>query len=207
MRQERSDVSTVRMNTLAKAMPYYNQLAMSSWNFGWSVIEQPSEDYKISMYYFCNMLYFRELITRKFGDVQLDNLNAEKILCNFWRDVKELIVKKFGNVDTSRLTYLVSIELPYHEFESKIFNGNNQLYDLFVNWISTMNKSDLDILKRCLWYSQLLMLESNHIYKAWYGEEPPLTLREDLIDYLNTHEKKYYNRISSFHLKTSLRKR
>ena len=127
MRQERSDVSTVRMNTLAKAMPYYNQLAMSSWNFGWSVIEQPSEDYKISMYYFCNMLYFRELITRKFGDVQLDNLNAEKILCNFWRDVKELIVKKFGNVDTSRLTYLVSIELPYHEFESKIFNGNNQL--------------------------------------------------------------------------------
>ena len=69
-----------------------------------------------------------------------------------------------------------------------------------------MNKSDLDILKRCLWYSQLLMIESNHIYKAWYGEEPPLTLREDLIDYLNTHERNNIIEFS-FHLKTSLRKR
>lgn len=207
-REESNAISTVRIQTLAKAMPYYNQLAMNSWNFGWSVIEQSSEDHRLSMYYICNMLYFREQITKRFGDIQLSSLKAEEILSNFWRDIKLLIVNKFGYADVSKLTNLVANELPYHEFLDKISNENKELYDLFVNWLSVeFSESDSNTFEKCMWYSQLLMLESNHIYKSWYDEEPPLILREDLKDYLNKHERKYYDRICSFHLKTNLQKR
>ena len=65
---------------------------------------------------------------------------------------------------------------------------------------------DLDELQnKSMWYSQLIQLESNHIYKSWYGQEPPFVLDEGLTEYLLRDEKKYYDRIRSFHLKTLLK--
>jgi hypothetical protein len=208
-RQENNAISTVRIQMIANAMPFYNQLAMNCWNFGWFLTEhQEKTDYHTVMYYLCNMLYLKDQITKKFGDVQLDSLKAEEILSKIWREIRELIIKRFGMVNVSKLTTLVTNDLPYYQFVDKISNENKELYDLFMSWISVeMNDHDLHVLKKCLWYTQLLMLESNHIYKSWYGEEPPLILRDDLRDYLNEHERNYYNRIRSFHLRATLQRR
>ena len=67
-------------------------------------------------------------------------------------------------------------------------------------------KQDLEIIERCMWYSQLIQLELNHIYKSWYDQEPPLILRPALRTYLQENEKKYYDRIKSFHRDTTLQK-
>ncbi len=59
---------------------------MKAWNLGWVVIKMPGPDYERLMYYMCNMLYFQHEITRKFGDLQLDNLDAEIILNRPWEE-------------------------------------------------------------------------------------------------------------------------
>jgi len=50
------------------------------------------------------------------------------------------------------------------------------------------------------------MLELNNIYKLWYREEPPLTLRPDLRTYLQENESKYFGRITEFEKQTQLKK-
>jgi hypothetical protein len=97
--------------------------------------------------------------------------------------------------------------MTYHitNFLSLSIEENKQLYNKFLKWITTgLSKQDCEIIERCMWYSQLIQLELNHIYKLWYGEEPPLVLRDGLKEYLENNHKKYYDRIKSFHLKTRL---
>jgi hypothetical protein len=67
---------------------------------------------------------------------------------------------------------------------------------------------DLDELQnKSMWYFQLRLLELNHVYKIWDDEEPLVNLHEGLKEYLKKNEKKiYYDRIKSFHLKTTLHK-
>jgi hypothetical protein len=40
----------------------------------------------------------------------------------------------------------------------------------------------------------------------WYDEEPSFELGNELGNYLKEKERKYYNRIKSFHLKTTLQR-
>jgi hypothetical protein len=44
----------------------------------------------------------------RFGPVQLDNLKAEELLGNLWRDIEQLIIKKFGYADVSKLVCKVT---------------------------------------------------------------------------------------------------
>ena len=48
----------------------------------------------------CNMLDFRHEITRKLGDLKLDNLDAEIILNRLCEEINHAIETQFGYVDT-----------------------------------------------------------------------------------------------------------
>lgn len=74
-----------------------------------------------------------------------------------------------------------------------------------MKWIICgLSKRDKETFEKGMWYSQSIMLEMNHIYKSWYAEEPPLVLRDGLKKYLKQEHPKYYGRIKSFHLNTTL---
>ena len=153
-------------------MPYYIQLSRNAWNLGWNVIEMPEPDHKRLLYYMCNMLYFRHEITKNLGDLQCDNLDAETILNSLWQEINSLVERRFGYVDTSKLRCLVKDDIPYHKFcDRLLIVENKDLYDNFMKWImNELLKRDKDAFEKCMWYSQLTMLELNHIYKSWYGE-------------------------------------
>ncbi|MGB8035406.1 MAG: hypothetical protein WCF03_16460 [Nitrososphaeraceae archaeon] len=205
-REEYKEQSKQKIDVISKATPYYNQLSMNSWNFGWILNEGLKKpDYKRLMYHMCNILYIRHEIVNKFGDLQFDNLDAEKIINCIWQQINSLVEGYFGYLDSSKLRCLVENDIPYHKFHESL-NQNGELYNKFVNWISTeISSEDLHKLEeRCLWYSQLIQLELNHIYKSWYGQEPPLELRYELKKYLDEKNPTYYKRIKSFHLRTSL---
>jgi len=64
------------LNIISNAAPYYNQLARNAWNFSWDLTHGQG-DYKLLMYYMCNILQTKNQISQKLGDLQLDNLEAE----------------------------------------------------------------------------------------------------------------------------------
>jgi hypothetical protein len=122
------------------------------------------------------MLDFRHEITRKLGDLKLDNLDAEIILNRLCEEINHAIETQFGYVDTSRLRCLAENDIPYDRFHDNLANvGNTILYDIFVKWIICgLYKRDKEAFEKCMWYSHLIMLELNHICKSWYCEEPLL---------------------------------
>ncbi|MDQ6668619.1 MAG: hypothetical protein M3Y53_10410, partial [Thermoproteota archaeon] len=144
----------------------------------------------------CNMLYFREEITKKFGDLQFDNLDAEEIIQGFWTEIKSTIEEEYGYVDISRLICMVKGEIPYHKFHESLSNENKGLYDKFLTWTS---KIPADKSEKAMWYAQLILLVLNHIYRIWYGAEPRLRMRRQLNSFLLKHHRDYYNRILDFH--------
>jgi hypothetical protein len=194
------------LKIISNAAPYYNQLAMNSWNFSW-VLTQKERDYKLLMYYICNVLQIRNQIVQRFGDLQLDNLEAERIIGDIGRDIYSVIKQKFNPVELSELSYLTKGNKPYHEIYQNNSNDNH-LYDKFEKWLKEeISREDHNELERkCAWYAQLIMLELNHIYRLWYREERPLILRSDLRTYLQNNEKKYYRRVIAFETKTQLKK-
>jgi hypothetical protein len=52
------------LKIISNAAPYYNQLAMNAWNFSWNLTHGES-DYKLLMYYLCNILKIRTQIVHK----------------------------------------------------------------------------------------------------------------------------------------------
>jgi hypothetical protein len=105
---------------------------------------------------------------------------------------------------TRRLSDNTTAESQIHN----IINNENELYEKFKNWLSydIPQQPIKDLIEKSEWYSSILMFELNHIYQLWYDEEPSFELRNELGYYLKHNERKYYNRIKSFHLKTTLQK-
>jgi len=60
-----------------------------------------------------------------------------------------------------------------------------------------VSQLDNNSFEKCMWYSQSLMLELNHIYKPWYGEEPRPVLMDGLKEYLRLRYP-YYKRVRTF---------
>jgi hypothetical protein len=60
---------------------------------------------------------------------------------------------------------------------------NNRLYQRFVHWVC---REDIRTkLERNCRYSELIMLELNHVYEPWYGKPPNLSrIDGDLKSYL-----------------------
>jgi hypothetical protein len=81
-RQERIDMARIRLDTISKAAPYYSRLAVyNCWNLA-SLLRSENEtpDFELMFYYLCNILYLRHKIIQTFGEIQLDNLEAEEII-------------------------------------------------------------------------------------------------------------------------------
>jgi hypothetical protein len=129
-REEFVERTKLKVEIISKAAPFYNQLAMNAWNFAWNVVCEKAEkrDNKRIMWYMCNMLYFREEIIKKFGDLQFDNLEAEEIILGFWTEIKSTIEAEFGYVDISKLMCMVKGDAPYHTFHESLSNENKELY-------------------------------------------------------------------------------
>jgi hypothetical protein len=186
---------------ISKSAPLYNLLARNAWSVSWELVNSKNKkaDYKLLMYYICNVLNARDKISRTFGDMQFDNLRAERVINTIGGDIFSALRTVFGPVMYSRLTHLVEYDLPYHKFH-EIISCDKELYEKFEKWLSTeISEEERNTLERnCAWYAQLIMLELNHLYKIWYSEEPPLIAREDLRNYLSENENDYYNRIMNF---------
>lgn len=207
-RERYFEVSKYKIQTISRAVPYYNKLAFNAFNFS-RELRKPSDkrDYMLCIYRLSNFLYTLQKIRQIFGDVQLDNLEAERILDGFFSNIYCVIIAKFTYLEYSKLSYLVENDLPYHKFHDNILDNENELYEKFKNWISSEISQEHfeDLTEKSEWYSALLMLELNHIYKLWYKEEPSIPYN-DLMEYLKKNEIQYYNRIKSFHFKTTLQK-
>jgi hypothetical protein len=55
------------------------------------------QDSKRLLYYISNMLYYKHKISETIGDLQLDNLEAERILHELWQDIG--LERRLGFVD------------------------------------------------------------------------------------------------------------
>jgi hypothetical protein len=186
-REKLFEIAKYRMETISRAAPYYSRLAVyNCWNISW-MLEVANEncDYELVFYYLCNVLYLRNKIIQKFGELQLDNLEAEDIIGNLGRTIVNMINKDFGFIDASRMRCLVEDDLPYHKFHESISNDNRDLYKKFRDWISNDGTKN-EVEKNCRWYADLIMLELNRIYEPWYGEPPNLSrIHGDLRSYLS----------------------
>jgi hypothetical protein len=152
------------LNIISNAAPYYNQLARNSWNFSRDLTHNEGQrDYKLLLYYMCNILQMRNQISQKL-ELQLDNLEAESIISEFGRDIFSVVKAKFNAVEFSELGHLTKENKPYHEFH-EIISNDTRLYDKFENWLTQeISKEHFNELeKKCAWYAQLIMLELNHI--------------------------------------------
>jgi hypothetical protein len=206
-RERYFEISKYKVETISKAVPYYNKLAFNAFNFS-RELRKPIDkrDYMLCVYRLSNFLYTLQKIRQMFGDIQLDNLLGEKILDGFFSNIFCLITAKFSYLEYSKLSYLVEHDLPYHKFHDNIMDNEKDLYEKFKNWISNEISPEClkDLAEKSEWYSSLLMLELNHVYRLWYGEEPSVELDKELKQYLEKNERKYYDRIKSFHLKNRL---
>lgn len=112
-RQERLDMERLRLDTISKAAPYYSRLAVYNCHNLADMLRKPNEirNYELMFYYLCNTLYLRHKIIQFFGEIQLDDLEAEESL---GITIEQMVNDGFGNVDASRMRYLVENDLPFH---------------------------------------------------------------------------------------------
>jgi len=146
-RQEAMEI----LNIISKAAPYYNQIARNAWNFSLDLTHNEGQrDYKLLLYYVCNILQTRNQISQKLGDLQFDNLEAERIINDFGRDFISVVKREFNAVEFSELSHLTRDNKPYHEFYQVISN-DSRLYDKFEKWLSQeISKENFDELeKKC----------------------------------------------------------
>lgn len=133
------------------------------------------------------------------GEIQLDDLEAEEIIGRLGITIEQTVNDGFGNVDASRIRYLVENDVPFHKFHDSISTDQNKdLYQKFVHWICRQ-EIIREVERNCRWYTQLIMFEMNHIYEPWYRRPPYFRIDEDLRRNLLQNHSGYYDRITSFY--------
>ncbi|MFZ0895164.1 MAG: hypothetical protein WAZ77_11750 [Candidatus Nitrosopolaris sp.] len=126
-RQERIEMTRIRMDTISKAAPYYSRLAVyNCWNLA-SLLgpENETRDFELMFYYLCNILYLRHKIIQTFGEIQLDNLEAEGIIGDLLRAINNLVTNGLGRLEASRIEYLVENDTPFHAFHDTLQRAEN----------------------------------------------------------------------------------
>lgn len=69
-----------KIEIISKVTAYYNQIAFNRVQFSRELGKDVKEcDTALCMYYLCNILELKQKIRFLFGDIQLDNLEAEEI--------------------------------------------------------------------------------------------------------------------------------
>jgi hypothetical protein len=197
-RQQRVDMSKIKIQTITKVVPLYNQIALyNSSNLSYELgKDNQDRDAVLMLYYICNIMNIRKQIIKKIGDIQLDNIDAERIIGNLYNNIITRIKGHFGHVDSDRMLHLVDNDIAYHRFHQKVSSGNdNDLYQKFVHWIYGEEITS-EIERNCRWFAELIMYELNYVYRIWYNEPPDIfRLSQDLLNYLATNHPKYYHRI------------
>jgi hypothetical protein len=202
-RQNEIEMKKHRMEILSQHTSLYNRLALyTNWNISWKIREAKKDetkiDYPLIMYYVRDFLQLRKQLIHTLGTLQFDNQDAETIINDFERDIVGIIKTGFNEIEYSKLSCLVDDDnTPYHKFHEKISESENKiLLEKFKMFLEN-NKDNLE--KNCRYYSELIMLEFNHIYKIWYKKEPKFSkLSNETQEKLKKDYPKYYKRISKF---------
>jgi hypothetical protein len=104
-RERYFEISKYKIDILSKVVPYYNQIAFNFIQL-YRTLCADTPDFMLCMYHMCNVLNLRQKIRFLFGDLQLDNLEAEEIIEGFFSEIISLIRNKFDNLEYSRLDLL-----------------------------------------------------------------------------------------------------
>lgn len=201
-RQQERDMWRLKMETISKFAPLYNKIALYNAN-NLSVIlktdpkTRHEDDYKMMMYYLCNILNLKQQINDSIGDLQLTDLESETIIGDLLRTIFQKVKDHFGHLDTSRMTYLTENGIPYHKFHPSVSdNGDNHsLYTKFKEWVAQRDICE-ELSSNCRWFAELVMYELNHVYQIWYGEKPQFDkLSVGLLNYLDEKHSEYFRRI------------
>ncbi|MFZ0514483.1 MAG: hypothetical protein WAM14_22960, partial [Candidatus Nitrosopolaris sp.] len=226
-RQDRVEVAKQKIDATSKRLPTYVQLA--TYHRGlYSEVNKVASGTKLDpkrcLFYVCDILQLETSMFKEGGYV-LDDLDAEEIIYRLGSTIPLMISRDFHPYYASVMRSLVEGNVSYHEFCDNLLQ-NNEIYNKFKKWLSASRASlkrarELEeSVKKSLWYSELITLELNHLYKRWYGIEPSFKkLNDELRGYLREGYKEdksvnqtditrkqyynYYKRIKGFDTSTS----
>lgn len=206
-REEYVELTKQKIDIISKATAYYNQIAFNCVQFSRELGKGIKErDVMLCMYHLCIILELKQKIRFLFGDIQLDNLEAEEIIDKFFGKIVYSVKNTFNSLEYSKFSYLTKDYIPYHLFYNNVQENEKALYGKFSEWIS--NKELTELTQYSQWYAELIMFELNHIYAVWYGDEPKFSkLSPKLRQYLLTEHQDYHNRLLSIETRTMLRRR
>jgi hypothetical protein len=196
-RQHKVNMSNIRMQTISKAAPLYNKIALyNAWNLSHQLtLPNDQQNTELMFYYACNILNLRRQIVNTIGDLQFTDLTAETIIGDLGRNITGSIARDFGPIDLSIMTSLVDDDLPFHRFHQIILEDHAALFHKFEQWIARRDIAE-ELERNCRWYSQLIMYELNYVYMIWYGEPPNmLALNADLLTHLQQEHPAYLRRL------------
>jgi len=199
-RQERVEMSKLKMQTITEMLPLYGQLATYYLSFSSQLKmmkeKQRPPDVSVCFYAACHILLRKRKLFQKYGGFILDDLDAETIINRFNVEIDSQLRK--GNVIDNyyigTVLNLITEDMSYTALTDK-FEENDQnraLRQKFGDWLLKsyleMNQQDgiLRLEEKCRWFNKLIFLEMNQIFHRWYDINPSLyNLDEDLQTYLS----------------------
>jgi hypothetical protein len=194
-REDAFVMSKQKMTVVSKSLPIHIQLS-SYYKSLSDDLGNPQKNTFSCIINISTIISLQNFVFQTYGSIQLDNLEAERILTQFGYYVIEIVYKELTPDDASLIQYLAK-KTSYEEIVAEL-QKNQAFSERFTTWLSTSKSLQLAE-QRCRWYSQLLTLETNHIYKLWYNEEPRFTdLDHDLREYLSKEKRNYCARLVSF---------
>jgi hypothetical protein len=208
-RQEHWDISKIKLGYIDKSLPYFGQMQLYCQTLADYLKAEDHDRYnRIIMYYTCNILRLKDEHFRKFGAVQLDNVNAETVLESLLRDFEVVLIQRLGSRSHSMLLGLINATTLYHEFEDKL-SKHDDLIQVFKSKVLCHEISVKELEKKSRYYAELIYIEINHIYRVVYGKEYDVklsTLSPDTLRYLKKHYNDYYSdRIKKLYREPRLR--
>lgn len=201
-RQERIEMSKYKIDAISKSKPYFIQKAKYC-DIIYSELNQTARakiNFELCLYSICCFLYVRQKIFLQFGDLQLDDLEAESIIGWYESQIVNSIYNDMGE-DAYKLSCLA--ENDGKEITYDIFFNNmksNAILEKFKNMILSASDKKIEFFSACnRGYYDLLLLEFNHIYRIWYGKEPKThVLAKSTKDHILHFYPGYSHRIELF---------
>lgn len=209
-REERITMAKYKIDAISKSKPLLIQKARFSGAIYRSlttetagerriITDRDDIDYTKTLYYLCCFLCTQQRVFFEFGDLQLDDLDAEAAIGAYENKIVETLLNSpIINHQVTTLAYLAEKEMPYDNFSVKV--RDSQILSIFEAWIRSLSEREFQNLAiYCRAYHELLTLEFNHVYKIWYGKDPSTTsLAASTLEHVSKNYKEYYAHIEEF---------
>ena len=191
-RQFRLDIIKNRIKVITKLSTEYLLIGSALSEF-YKVASK--EDDELKFYFICKFFYYYTKITEEEGGFEFDNRPSENV-------ITQLIVDFFKVFDS--LGYEIFSEmadqvtkdekvLHYNEFKQNI---SKPIFQKFLKIISDITKLE-KLKKYSLWMAEIILFETNSVYRHWYNENPKFSVDPSLISYLaNKNFVEYLQRIT-----------